>query len=126
MTAKTAAPKITVYSKNDCFQCKMVARRIQEAGNSVTSETFKIDEDPQKFEELIERYPNMLQAPVVVIRTKNPDKYLHINGVNLREDKIGIVDGTSETTREIFFSGNIPDALNLAIAEYSEEHSEED
>lgn len=116
MTTETKTPKppkITVYSKNNCFQCKMVARRIQEAGNSVTSETFKIDEDPQKFEELTERYPDMRQAPVVVIRTKNPDKYLHINGVNLRED-------------EIFFSGNIPDALNLAIAEYSEEHPEED
>lgn len=121
MTTETKAPKITVYSKNNCFQCKMVARRIQEAGNSVTSETFKIDEDPQKFEELTERYPNMLQAPVVVIRTKNPGKYLHINGVNLRGKATGIVDGVSETTREIFFSGNIPDALNIAIAEYSEE-----
>lgn len=117
-----SAPKITVYSKKNCFQCKMVARRIQEADNSVTSETFKIDEDPQKFEELTERYPNMLQAPVVVIRTKNPGKYLHINGVNLRGDETGIVDGISETTREIFFSGNIPDALNIAIAEYSEEN----
>lgn len=121
MTTETKAPKITVYSKNNCFQCKMVARRIQEAGNSVTSETFKIDEDPQKFEELTERYPNMLQAPVVVIRTKNPGKYLRINGVSLRGEETGIVDGVSETTREIFFSGNIPDALNIAIAEYSEE-----
>lgn len=121
MTTETKAPKITVYSKNNCFQCKMVARRIQEAGNSVTSETFKIDEDPQKFEELTERYPNMLQAPVVVIRTKNPGKYLHINGVNLHGKATGIVDGVSKTTREIFFSGNIPDALNIAIAEYSEE-----
>lgn len=104
-----ATPTITVYSKNNCIQCKQTARVLDGAG--ITYDTYKVDEQPEKLEYIKSRYPNIMQAPIVTIRTEHPERYLSLPGVSQHEsDENGIC-----------FSGFIPDVLKVAISESSEQ-----
>lgn len=104
-----ATSQITVYSKNNCIQCKQTARVLDSAG--ITYDTYKVDEQPEKLEYIKGRYPNIMQAPIVTIRTEHPERYLNLPGVSQHEsDK-----------NEICFAGFIPDVLKVANSESSEQ-----
>lgn len=104
-----ATPQITVYSKNNCIQCKQTSRVLDGAG--ITYDTYKVDEQPEKMEYIKNRYPNIMQAPIVTIHTEHPERYLNLPGVIQHESN----------KNEICFSGFIPDVLKVAISESSEQ-----
>ena len=104
-----ATPTITVYSKKNCIQCTQTARVLDGAG--ITYDTYKVDEQPEKLEYIKSRYPNIMQAPIVTIRTEHPERYLSLPGVSQHESD----------ENEICFSGFIPDVLKVAISESSEQ-----
>ena len=71
--------EITVYSKENCFQCRATTRHLDKAG--VTYTLKKIDQDPDAAEEV--RQMGFLAAPVVVANIRgvqtdwsgfNPDR----------------------------------------------------
>ena len=91
------------------IQCTQTARVLDGAG--ITYDTYKVDEQPEKLEYIKSRYPNIMQAPIVTIRTEHPERYLSLPGVSQHESD----------ENEICFSGFIPDVLKVAISESSEQ-----
>lgn len=53
---------ITVYSKNNCQQCKITKRKLTSMG--ITYHEYNVDEDPKALEYLLER--GLRSLPVVV------------------------------------------------------------
>lgn len=53
---------VTVYSKNNCQQCKITKRKLTSMG--ITYHEYNVDEDPKALEYLIER--GLRSLPVVV------------------------------------------------------------
>lgn len=62
MTTVSSSNVVTVYSKNNCQQCKITKRKLTSMG--ITYYEHNVDEDPKALEYLIER--GLRSLPVVV------------------------------------------------------------
>ena len=62
MTTVSTTNVVTVYSKNNCQQCKITKRKLTSMG--ITYHEYNVDEDPKALEYLLER--GLRSLPVVV------------------------------------------------------------
>lgn len=62
MTTVSSSNVVTVYSKNNCQQCKITKRKLTSMG--ITYHEHNVDEDPKALEYLLER--GLRSLPVVV------------------------------------------------------------
>ena len=62
MTTVSSSNVVTVYSKNNCQQCKITKRKLTSMG--ITYHEYNVDEDPKALEYLLEH--GLRSLPVVV------------------------------------------------------------
>ncbi|OTF89771.1 hypothetical protein A8C40_00870 [Ligilactobacillus salivarius] len=62
MTTVSSSNVVTVYSKNNCQQCKITKRKLHSMG--IDYHEYNVDEDPKALDYLLER--GLRSLPVVV------------------------------------------------------------